>query len=386
MLIYRKTQSVLIGCLTALLLLSCSGTGGAADSVATTYGAGGGTTSANTGSGGISAIDILNRSNADDMETVVAILSQTGGGSRVNYELSRIVTLNADDIGLPAGGKVILTISGEGMDDIELTAERDADGTVSFEIPAIETGTTVTVSMDVKNATNETVRIGSETQSLLGEESRFDIKLTRCLPLSELESYLASLTENTAGTAYKLPPITGITQDNLSTLKSILQGLKSGSSTYDAPAGKFVDLSATTLPEGITSLRNAFFDCQTLVKAPVLPASVTDLYRCFGDCYSLIEAQEIPDGVTDMQSCFNSTRITSAPVIPSSVTNLRACFQGCLNMSGDIVIKASITESANIQYFCDSAELVSAIYVPDAATKNALVSVSPSLEPIIHTP
>ena len=209
MLIYRKTQAVLIGCILAVALLSCSGTGGAADSVATTYGAGGGTTSANTGSGGISAIDILNRSNADDMETVVAILSQTGGGSRVNYELSRIVTLNADDIGLPAGGKVILTISGEGMDDIELTAERDADGTVSFEIPAIETGTTVTVSMDVKNATNETVRIGSETQSLLGEESRFDIKLTRCLPLSELESYLASLTENTAGTAYKLPPHNG---------------------------------------------------------------------------------------------------------------------------------------------------------------------------------
>lgn len=81
MLIYRKTQAVLIGCLLAVALLSCSGTGGAADSVATTYGAGGGTTSANTGSGGISAIDILNRSNADDMETVVAILSQTGGAA-----------------------------------------------------------------------------------------------------------------------------------------------------------------------------------------------------------------------------------------------------------------------------------------------------------------
>ncbi|MBQ6567558.1 MAG: leucine-rich repeat protein [Treponema sp.] len=403
MLIYRKTQAVLIGCLTALVLFSCSGTGGAADSAGATYiMGGGGTSSANTGSGGISAIDILNRSNADDREAVVAILSQTGGssgsGGGVNYELSSTIVLNSDDIGLPADGRVILTISGDGMDDIELTVRPDADGTVSFEIPAIQTGTTVTVSMEVQDADGDTVCIGSVTQTLEGEESQFDIKLTRCLPFSKLGPYLASLEGNDAETSYKLPRITGMTPEDITSdaLWNIIR-----------ECGKFIDLSETTLPEGITSLNMAFKDCNTLTAAPQIPAGVVDMTNCFVGCSCQLSAPDIPDGVTNMTGCFDGcTSLTAAPVIPSSVTSLNSCFQscvslpsapvipasvtdlsycfyGCTGMYGNLVIKASITDSAWFTSVCNSS-YISDVYVPDAPTRDAFIESNSHLSSSTH--
>lgn len=164
-----------------LSLASCNGNGGGSDSYGELYSLGGGGGSGSSGqaqSGGdISAIDILNYSNADDMETVVAILLGGGGGG-TDETRTQTVTLSADDIGLPSGGTATLTISGNGV-DYTATATADADGNVTFEIPAITSGTEITASLAVKNASGVLLYSGSQTELLTGENFTIDITLHR---------------------------------------------------------------------------------------------------------------------------------------------------------------------------------------------------------------
>ena len=162
-------------------LSSCNGNGGGSDSYGELYSLGGGGGSGSSGqaqSGGdISAIDILNYSNADDMETVVAILLGGGGGG-TDETRTQTVTLSADDIGLPSGGTATLTISGNGV-DYTATATADADGNVTFEIPAITTGSNITVSLSVKNSAGTLLYSGSQTEQLTGDNFTINVKLYR---------------------------------------------------------------------------------------------------------------------------------------------------------------------------------------------------------------
>ena len=81
---FRAYAAFVFAIFSSIVLLvvpaSCNGNAGGSDSYGAVYSPGGGSgSSGQAQSGGdISAIDILNYSNADDMETVVAIL--LGGG------------------------------------------------------------------------------------------------------------------------------------------------------------------------------------------------------------------------------------------------------------------------------------------------------------------
>ncbi len=71
-----------------------------------------------------------------------------------------------------------LAITGRGV-DYNVTAGADADGKVTFTVPAIVTGTEVTVTLVVKAADGSVLFAGSKTQVLDGSASPLSISLSR---------------------------------------------------------------------------------------------------------------------------------------------------------------------------------------------------------------
>lgn len=373
----------LTACLLAGFTLSCSGIGGGkAISYDSVYGNGtSGGSSGSSGDGSSTGVyvplDITAIINSGDKDKLYKIF-MTGSGT----EGSSPIVLDPDELGLPDGGSVTLTMRWAGG-SYTRTVQKHADGRVMFDgIPSIADGTQVSVDLTVENAGHEKVWEGSGSNEVKDGLCNVDVKLKRFLPLSELADYIAAKGPNTAATAYKLPPLSGLTAGNLGTLTGILQGIGDYSiGTGWTPVGTFVDLSATTLPSGITSLADAFSDCYTLVKAPVLPAGVEDLSNCFARCRSLSNAPAIPAGVKNMESCFICCDVlTTAPVIPASVTDMSNCFLSSFStgpgLSNPLVIKANITDPAKIAdvflgaYFLGSVH----VYFASEESKSAFLS------------
>ena len=71
---------------------------------------------------------------------------ETGGGSGgVDPDSTNLIAFDPGDIGLPDGGSVTLTISGDV--DYDETAEVSEDGMVYFLIPAMRVGSEITVKI-----------------------------------------------------------------------------------------------------------------------------------------------------------------------------------------------------------------------------------------------
>lgn len=417
---------LLSACLLAGAAVSCSGIGGGkAISYDSVYGNGtsGGSSDGSSGSSGDGSstgvfvpINITPFINPDNIDAFIRLFQSGGdeGGASP-------IVLDPDELGFPDGGSVTLTMRWAGG-SYTRTVQKNADGRVMFDgIPSIAAGTQVSVDLTVENASHEKVWAGSGSNEVKDGLCNVDVKLKRFLPLSELADYIAAKGPNTAATAYKLPPLSGLTAGNLGTLTGILQGIGDYSiGTGWTPVGTFVDLSATTLPSGITSLADAFSDCYTLVKPPVLPAGVTDLSNCFARCRSLSNAPAIPAGVKNMESCFiccdvlttapvipagvtnmqscfascsnlttapaipnhvqnmsycfqNCSQLTEAPEIPAGVTDLSYCFAGCTRAMSALTIRANITDSACLEHLADFSYL-SPVYVINAAVQSAVIT------------
>ncbi len=121
----------------------------------------------------------------------------------------------------------------------------------------------------------------------------------------------------------------------------------------------------------ITSLKNTFDGCESLVIAPEIPTTVTNMFAVFRKCTQLTDASNVvvPSGVTNMYSAFhdckalikapdmsNANRVTNlyyafsgcssltdAPMISKSVTNMNSTFKGCKKLTGTIIINADPT-------------------------------------------
>ena len=179
--------------------------------------------------------------------------------------------------------------------------------------------------------------------------------------LDGLEAWLQAQEPNDSDSAYSLE-ITGLTSSSYTQIRTILRN----------NTDKYVDLSGTQLPDGITSLyysSSGFSGCTTLTKAPHIPASVTNMNMCFEGCSSLTEApelpanitnmqycfngcsslssvQELPENVTDMDGCFlNCTALTQVPDIPETVSKMESCFSGCTNLES-VRIRTTIVTTA----------------------------------------
>lgn len=153
--------------------------------------------------GDISAIDILNYSNAGDMETVVERLTSSGTATAGNEAAgTQTITFKASDIGMPSGGKAVLTISGVGY-EYEGEARADNDGNVSFEIPRIPSGSTITVTLSVQDSDGGVLYEGSQEQTVRGDSSSIEVTLERqLLAMSAIKLTVtppAGLTANESG-------------------------------------------------------------------------------------------------------------------------------------------------------------------------------------------
>lgn len=170
------------------LITACNGNGGTSDQESILYNTPSSRTENTSGnSSGASssaddgkrytAQDIVDLSNTGSTESIVAIFMGGGTGGSTAPQPGT-VTLRADDIGLPAGGTATLTIQGNGM-EYTATASADANGTVSYEIPAIASGSAITATLTVKTADGTVLYTGSSNQTISGGDFQMNIRLTR---------------------------------------------------------------------------------------------------------------------------------------------------------------------------------------------------------------
>ena len=148
-----------------ILLAACRGNGGSAYSGGPTYvpgGGSGGSSGGNTtgdSTNSFTAQDLLNLSNAGDAVRMIELFQTAATGETCT------VVMTAEALGLPAGGSVTLTITGSGI-SYTADATADADGNVYFEVPLLESKTTVTVGLIVKDANGTALYAGSEEQEV----------------------------------------------------------------------------------------------------------------------------------------------------------------------------------------------------------------------------
>lgn len=124
-----------------------------------------------SGGGGIPVDDILSFSNSGDTDEIISRLTGESGQG------TTMIALSSADIGLPSGGYVTLTITGDGI-AFAADSSGSSDGKVWFSIPQFASGTTITVSVIVKESDGTVVCFGSKTQTVEGDSSNISISLS----------------------------------------------------------------------------------------------------------------------------------------------------------------------------------------------------------------
>ena len=217
--------------------------------------------------------------------------------------------------------------------------------------------------------------------------------------INNLNSWLASQQVNTPNTAYEII-ITDLSISDFSEPidNPIRNALRANSS-------KYVDLTNTILPSGITSLSYAFSYCETLIMPPVIPNGVEYLNNTFADCTNLKNVFSLPDSIEGMTAAFsgctslryvenipanvtdlsytfmNCQSITSIPEIPEGVTTLLYMCSGCSLLTNVPEIPATVTNISWAYENCTS--LVNAPMIPDTVTtmteafKNCILDYKP---------
>lgn len=167
-------------CLMALCMVfylsSCNGTGASEDLGGVVYGK----PSSSSSGQGYTADDFVSAMGSGNTDIILVFFrGGSGSGSAVG---TTEVALDAAEIGLPSGGSVFMTITGEGLEDWSGEAEAGADGKVRFRIPLIASGSEVTVSMEVRDAGGNVVSSGSKTQTVEGDGSEIYVSLSGGTP------------------------------------------------------------------------------------------------------------------------------------------------------------------------------------------------------------
>lgn len=107
----------------------------------------------------------------------------------------------------------------------------------------------------------------------------------------------------------------------------------------------------------ITSMRNTFYQCRSVVVAPAIPSTVTDMYYAFANCYKLTTVGKLPLGLKNLIYAFSGCQVlTKAPAIPSTVTEMSSCFSGCKALTDISAVKipSAVTNLDNIFSGCKS--------------------------------
>ncbi|MBQ3687050.1 MAG: hypothetical protein II932_04400, partial [Treponema sp.] len=129
-------------------------------------GSGSGSSGSSGSSGGSSgtftAQDLADAITAGDAGKIIELVSQSGGTASPE---TQTVSMSAEDLGLPTGGTVTLTVTGRGVSFSE-TRAADADGFVRFEVPKVETNSFVTIELSVQDSNGTIFWYGRDTQQV----------------------------------------------------------------------------------------------------------------------------------------------------------------------------------------------------------------------------
>ena len=104
----------------------------------------------------------------------------------------------------------------------------------------------------------------------------------------------------------------------------------------------------------IVDMHNTFAGCTNMVQSPAIPDSVKYLVDTYSECYSLKEIPKLPSNAASIYAVFhNCTSLKDIGVyeIPASATDIRSVFSGCANITGEVVFKTAVTDSANFANF-----------------------------------
>ena len=323
-----------------MLCAGCTGNGGAAYSDGSVYnpdgtpvssnsaggGTGGGSSGAGAGSsasGGFTASDLWNRANAGDATGIVQLVSSDTQASPETCTIA----FSASDLGLPSGGTARLVIEEIAYD---VTASADADGNVTFEVPLIQVGATVTVELFVMDTDDTVLWYGSKTQQV-GNGDNLEITLesqvsgpTVIMKTGpNIKTALVALGAKTdpvkTFAASSIPPADGVTTEKLSADDSPTEVLAwcDGTSIKYYAAG-YTD-TGTKIPLNADSSK-MFYYCDKLSSIDLSgfdTSNVTNMDYMFYQCSGLssLNLSGFDTGkVTNMQSMFYSCGLTSLDV------------------------------------------------------------------------
>ena len=209
--------------------------------------------------------------------------------------------------------------------------------------------------------------------------------------LADFNTLMESLPDTTVDAPYSIQ-ITGLTISDV------------GGGSYNSPLRaklirwsggyrKYIDLSPTILPSGLTNMSRAFQDVDILVYPPETPSTVTNMSWAYYYCYNLKCAPNIPSGVTNLQETFfYCPRLKYLPPIPSGVTKMvMVCYaqDSAQKPSSLEYVYLNVTDFSNY----DNQSIGSAfqnyglktVYVPSAAAKASLEAKQAELKNIYRS-
>ena len=369
---------------------SCTGTGSSADSGEgeDVYGTSAGSSSptssgtslawGGTGAVGGTAVfstaDLLRLANSGDAQSLVDFVGAEGGDSASFGSGTSSVRLDAESLGMPEGGSVLLSITAGSLSYEE---ERSAgnDGSVAFSVPQLAAGTRVTVKLKVKDADGAVVLTGSTTQVIRDGSSQVSVALSEPVPQvltgDGINERLSSFSGATGFFPSRTPPPAGAAKVILSeagsdgTLVAWYDGAairfyaagftdrgrkiplgKSASSMFqDMTALTDVDLSAFDTG-AVEDMGYMFSGCSALSGITGLEGldtgKVTDMSYMFYECEALTTLNLSSFNtarVANMTGMFNEctflqTIYVSPSFVTSAVTSSTRMFYDCLSLSG----------------------------------------------------
>ena len=330
--------------------------------------------------------------------TATATIAATNTELSVTKEITiiNIIVTDGDDNDVPATGNsladgpVTLTAQLEGLTegvDFSWACTSPSGSDISITTMSGPT-TTVSGTSGTANVTLRATYGGNDYYKTM------EFALAYVINVADLDPFLSNLEANNADNPVEIL-ITGLNTSNWTQIAALLK----------ANPNKYVDLSATSLPEGCAnegsdhSMYNAFQNCTSLVKAPALPSDLKSMASCFIGCTNLKEIPSIPSGVKDMsrafQGCTNLEDI-SPLTIPSSVNNVYQTFFNCRKIANGtvVVIQGDFAESdsdySNIFYSVPNnyvtvkvrSDAVKGKFLEDGrGNTNIIIDVDPSIVP-----
>ncbi len=395
-----------------MLCAGCTGNGGAANSDGEIYnpdgtpvssnsgggGTGGGSSAAGAGSsasGGFTASDLWNRANAGDATGIVQLVSSD---TQASPETCTIV-FSASDLGLPSGGTARLVIDEIAYD---VTATADADGNVTFVVPLIQVGATVTVELFVMDASDTVLWYGSTTQQVgngdtlaITLESQVSAPAVIMKTGNSIDSALWALGAKTAPlktfAASPTPPADGVATQKLSADGSpveVLAWLDADGTSIKYYAAGYTDASPIIKIPLNANSKNMFFYCTELSSIDMSgfdTSNVTNMVSMFSSCEKLsslnlsgFDTSKVEDMSNMFKSCRMLSSIDMSGFDTGNVTNMSNMFNRCSSLTSLDLSGFNTGRVTNMEYMFQTCSSLVTIYASAGPTGFTTANVTSS--------